>query len=214
MLILGICGASGSGKSTLAEHVRDALSCSCRIIGLDCYYHNFPELSYEERCKLNYDEPAIFNFEELYLDMQKLVRGERITTKGYDYVKYLRNDSPELIAPPDVLILEGIHMFYDKRLCELMNLKVYLQVDADICLLRRIQRDLLSRGRTIESVSDQYLKTVKPMYEQYIAHYISDADFAIMRGGANEKACRAIVSYLTAELAAARAGGLSCPAAE
>lgn len=214
MLILGICGASGSGKSTLAEHVKEALSCSCRIIGLDCYYHNFPELSYEERCKLNYDEPAIFNFDELYLDVQKLVRGELITTKGYDFVQYLRNDSPELISPPDVLILEGIHMFYDKRLCELMNLKVYLQVDADICLLRRIRRDLLSRGRTIESVSDQYLKTVKPMYEQYIAHYISDADFAIMRGGANEKARTAIVSYLNAELAAAKARSLSGASAE
>ena len=209
MLILGICGASGSGKSTLAENVKKGLSCSCVIIGQDCYYKNFPELPYEERVKLNYDEPSIFDFEEMRADMETLIRGESIPAKAYDYVNYLRAESTGTIDPPDVLILEGIHMFHDKQLCALMNLKVYLEVDTDICLLRRIRRDIVNRGRSIDSIADQYLKTVKPMYEKYIAKYIADADFAIMRGGENRKACSAIISYLNAELAAGHSGNES-----
>ncbi len=205
MIIVGICGASGSGKSTLAKRIRDSLACSCVIIGQDCYYRSFPELPFEKRVKLNYDEPAIFNFDELCEDVQKMERGEAITTKGYDYTNHLRADSPDIIIqPPEVLILEGIHMFYDKRLCDLMSLKVYLHVDVDICLLRRIKRDIKARGRTIDNIAMQYMETVKPMYEKYIANYINDADFAVMRGGKNKMAIDAISAYLTTKVLAER----------
>ncbi len=205
MITVGICGASGSGKSTLAKRIRDSLACSCAIIGQDCYYRSFPELPFEKRVKLNYDEPAIFNFDELYEDVRQMERGEPITTKGYDYTNHLRADSPEiLIQPPEVLILEGIHMFYDKRLCDMMALKVYLNVDVDICLLRRIKRDIKVRGRTIDNISAQYMETVKPMYEKYIANYINDADFAVMRGGKNKMAIDAISAYLTTKVLAER----------
>ena len=204
MVIVGICGASGSGKSTLAKRIRESLSCSCLIIGQDCYYRNHPELTFEQRTKLNYDEPAIFDFDEMYEDVARLARGEAITRKGYDYAKHLRADPGDRIVPPDVLILEGIHMFYDTRLTDLMALKVYMHVDTDVCLLRRIKRDMKARGRSIDSVSEQYLATVKPMYEKYVCNYIKDADFAVMRGGKNGPAIDAISAYLTTRLLAER----------
>ena len=204
MIIVGVCGASGSGKSTLAARIRDSLSCSCHIIGQDCYYRSFPELPFEMRAKLNFDEPAIFDFDELLADVQSLGRGQPVTAKGYDYANHLRADSSCLIQPPEVLILEGIHMFYDKRLCDMMALKVFLHVDVDICLLRRIKRDIKARGRTIDNIAGQYLETVKPMYEKYIVNYINDADFAVMRGGKNRMAIDAIAAYLTTKLLAER----------
>jgi uridine kinase len=205
MIIVGICGASGSGKSTLAKRIKDSLACSCTIIGQDCYYRNFPNLPFSERIKLNYDEPGIFDFDELLADIDLLESGQPITTKGYDYVNYERADKPDvMIAPPEVLVLEGIHMFYDKRLCERMSLKVYLHVDVDICLLRRIKRDIKARGRSIDNIAEQYVETVKPVYEKYIANYINDADFAVMRGGKNKMAIDAISAYLTTKVLAER----------
>lgn len=214
MLIVGICGASGSGKSTLAARIRDSLSCSCHVMGQDGYYRSFPELSFAERARTNYDEPSIFDYDEMLRDVQALARGEAITTKAYDYAQHLRADKPDLIDPPDVLILEGIHMFRDRRLCEMMVLKVFLQVDADICLLRRIRRDIKQRGRTIDNIAAQYLETVKPMYEKYISKYIDDADFAVMRGGKNRMAIDAISAYLTTRLLAERLEGMDPSAAE
>ena len=205
MIIVGICGASGSGKSTLAKRIKDSLACSCTIIGQDCYYRDFPDLPFSERLKLNYDEPGIFDFDELLADIDLLECGKPITTKGYDYVNYQRADTPDvLITPPEVLVLEGIHMFFDKRLCERMSLKVYLHVDVDICLLRRIKRDIKARGRSIDNIADQYVETVKPVYEKYIANYINDADFAVMRGGKNKMAIDAISAYLTTKVLAER----------
>ena len=202
MIIVGVCGASGSGKSTLAKRIRDSLSCNCTIIGQDCYYHNFSELPFEERVHLNYDEPSIFDYDELLHDVDLLQSGQPITKKGYDYTHHLRADSEELIAPPDVLILEGIHIFHDPRLLDRMSLKVYMHVDIDVCLLRRIRRDLKSRGRTIDNITEQYLETVKPMYEKHIANYIKVADFAIMRGGKNNMAIDCISAYLTTKVLA------------
>jgi len=207
LIIVGICGASGSGKSTLAKRIADSLACTCTIIGQDCYYRNFPDLPFEKRIKLNYDEPEIFDFEEMFRDVEKLLHGEPITTKGYDYTNYLRADSPDvLIQPPEVLILEGIHMFYDKRICDLVSLKVYLHVDVDVCLLRRIKRDIKVRGRNIDNIAEQYMETVKPVYEKYIEGYINDADFAVMRGGKNKMAIDAISAYLTTKVLAERFG--------
>ena len=219
MIIVGICGASGSGKSTLAREIRDSLTCSAVIIGQDCYYKNhahlpFEErvrinydknhahLPFEERVRINYDEPAIFDYDEMLRDVEALAAGRPITRKGYDYANHMRADTDEQIAPPDVLILEGIHMFHDPRMTRAMSLKVYMHVDKDICLLRRIKRDIRARGRSIENISEQYLATVKPMYEQYISKYIDDADFAVMRGGKNRMAIDAISAYISAKLLA------------
>ena len=141
MIIVGVCGASGSGKSTLAKRIQDSLSCTCTVIGQDCYYRSYPHLPFEDRQRLNYDEPAIFDFDEMLDDVHALSAGKPVTVKAYDYAHHLRADRPEeWIQPPEVLILEGIHMFFDKRLCDLMALKVYLLVDnrTNMCLVLTI----------------------------------------------------------------------------
>jgi uridine kinase len=184
VLFIGICGASGSGKTTLAEELCKAVGIEkTYIINQDSYYQDNRELSYEQRCKLNYDEPSIFEHQELYNDVVELLSGKPIYKKDYDFATHTRNDSRTFIEPVDLLILEGIHAFYDERLCDLMFLKLYINVEPDICLLRRINRDILERQRSIESISKQYLSTVKPMYDKYIRNYIQSADVIVTRGG-------------------------------
>ena len=200
MIFIGICGASGSGKSTLAQSLSDKLGSRCYVLQQDCYYRDHSHLSFEERTQLNYDEPSIFNHDELLADVQRLLDGQPITRKGYNYAEHRRADTDELITPPDVLILEGIHCFHDSRLLDLMYLKLYMNVDADICLLRRIERDITERGRSIDSISDQYRRTVRPMFEQYIRNYISLADVIVARGGNNARIVEILAGYVSDEL--------------
>ena len=128
------------------------------------------------------------------------MNGQPITRKGYDYANHRRADTEEIISPPDVLILEGIHCFHDERLLQLMYLKLYMNVDADICLLRRIERDIMERGRSIDSISDQYRTTVRPMFEQYIRNYINLADVIVARGGKNARIVEILAGYVSDEL--------------
>lgn len=147
MLFIGICGASGSGKSTLAEELATMVNKSILIINQDAYYKDHPDLSFEERCLLNYDEPSIFDHDQLLEDVQNLLEGRRVSKKRYDYSHHCRADVPgEYLEPHDVIIVEGIHAFYDARLRTMMDLKLYMHVESDICLLRRIQRDINERG--------------------------------------------------------------------
>ena len=201
MLIIGICGASGSGKSTLAEELCKAIGEGCTVINHDSYYRNHPHLSFEERCLLNYDEPDIFDHDLFLEDMKLLLDGKPITKKQYDYANHCRADSDELIYPSKVLIVEGIHVFYDKRLCELMFLKLYMSVEPDVCLLRRIARDINERGRNIDSISMQYLTTVKPMFDKHIRNYIELADVIVAHGGRNARIVSILAGYVRHELA-------------
>ena len=200
MLFIGICGASGSGKSTLAEELSKAVGANCYVINQDAYYKDHSHLSFEERCLLNYDEPEIFDHDLLLEDISRLLEGQPITRKGYDYSQHRRADSDELIYPCDVMILEGIHSFYDERLCELMYLKLYMSVEPDICLLRRIQRDITERGRAIDNISIQYLSTVKPMYDKYIRNYIHQADVIVAHGGKNARIVDILAGYVRDEV--------------
>ena len=200
MIFIGICGASGSGKSTLADSLAAALGDRCFVLQQDCYYKDHSHLPFEERCRLNYDEPSIFDHDALLADVQALMNGHSITRKGYDYANHRRADTDELITPPDVLILEGIHCFHDERLLKLMYLKLYMNVDADICLLRRIERDIIERGRSIDSISDQYRRTVRPMFEQYIRNYVNLADVIVARGGKNARIVEILAGYVSDEL--------------
>lgn len=200
MIFIGICGASGSGKSTLAQSLADVLGARCYVLQQDCYYRDHSHLPFEERTTLNYDEPSIFDHDQLLQDVQALMNGQSITRKGYDYANHRRADSDELIAPPDVLILEGIHCFHDPRLLQLMYLKLYMNVDADICLLRRIERDIKERGRSIDSISTQYRMTVRPMFEEYIRGYINLADVIVARGGKNARIVDILAGYVSDEL--------------
>ena len=202
MLFIGICGASGSGKSTLAaELVRD-MGVESIVLNQDAYYLDHPDLTFEERVKLNYDEPCIFDHDLLYHDVCTLLEGKPITRKAYDFSQHRRSDTSDVITPGNakVLIVEGIHSFYDRRLLDKMFLKLYINVEPDICLLRRIQRDIKDRGRQIDNIADQYLSTVKPMYDRYIRNYIHDADVVVMKGGKNTRIVPILAGYLQSTL--------------
>ena len=197
MLVIGICGASGSGKSTLASELKQKLNGTTLLLNQDAYYRDHAYLPFEERVKINYDEPDVFEHDELLYDIHCLLQGKPITKKAYDYAHHCRADLPnELIPPPDTVIIEGIHAFHDERLRELMDFKLYVSVDPDICLLRRIKRDIVERGRDILGIEEQYLSTVKPMYEKYIRAYVNYADIIVARGGKNAKISDMIASYI------------------
>ena len=166
----------------------------------DAYYRDHSDLMYEERVLLNYDKPDIFEHDLVLADVEKLLAGECITQKKYDYSQHRRADTDQWIKPPEVLILEGIHVFHDSRLCELMFLKLYMKVEPDICLLRRITRDINERARSIDSISAQYLTTVKPMYDQYIRNYIDLADVIVAHGGRNARIVEILAGYVRHEL--------------
>ena len=201
MLFIGICGASGSGKSTLAEELARMVNKSILIINQDAYYYDHPDMSFEERCKLNYDEPSIFDHDLLLEDVRALLSGQRVLRKRYDYTAHRRApQAEEYLEPHDVIVVEGIHAFYDERLRDMMDLKLFVRVDSDICLLRRIQRDINERGRSIDNISTQYLTTVKPMFDQYIRNYEQYADVIVARGGKNAKITEILAGYVNNDL--------------
>ncbi len=202
MLFIGICGASGSGKSTLAHDLEERLGADrCLVLQQDAYYRDHSHLTFEQRTMLNYDEPDIFDHDLLLEDVQQLLRGGGITRKAYNYSEHVRDDRPEeILLPRDVLILEGIHCFRDKRLTDLMFLKLFVRVDPDICLLRRIERDIVERGRDIRGIGEQYLNSVRPMYERYIRNYVNDADLIVANGGKNARVVEILAGYLQDEL--------------
>ena len=207
MLFIGICGASGSGKSTLANELATMVNRSILIINQDAYYYDHPDMSFEDRCLLNYDEPSIFDHDLLLEDVSKLLDGQRVPRKKYDYTAHRRADVPgEYLEPHDVIIVEGIHAFYDERLRELMDLKLFVHVDQDICLLQRIQRDINERGRAIDNISMQYMTTVRPMFEQYIRNYEKYADVIVVGGGKNAKITEVLAGYINNDLHLYRGG--------
>ena len=196
MLFIGICGASGSGKTTLARELVRSLGAKCLVINQDAYYIDHPDLSFDERAQLNYDEPGIFDHDSLLQDVTELMQGRPVTRKAYDFTQHRRDDGKDLLEPPQVLILEGIHAFYDSRLYDKMFLRLYINVEADICLLRRMNRDMKERDRSLDSVTAQYLATVKPMYDKYIRNYGALADVIVTRGGKNARIVEILAGYL------------------
>ena len=201
MIFIGICGASGSGKSTLARELVKQLGVKCLVLNQDAYYFDHPDMTDEERENFNYDEPASFDHDLILADVESLMAGQKTPRRGYDFSHHRRSDPDEMMEVPDVLIIEGIHTFHDKRLCDKMLLKIYVQVDPDVCLLRRIKRDMRDRGRNIEGIYKQYLNTVKPMYEKHIRHYADDADVIVMQGGKNAKIVGILAGYVQNQLA-------------
>ena len=200
MLFIGICGASGSGKTTLARELVRDIGAESVVLNQDAYYTDHSDLSFEERTHLNYDEPGIFDHDLLYQDVCDLMAGKPITRKAYDFSQHRRADTTEIVYPAPVLILEGIHAFHDPRLMEKMFLKLYISVEPDICLLRRIRRDIKDRGRQIDNIAEQYLTTVKPMYDRWIRNYIHDADVVVMKGGKNTRIVPILAGYLQSTL--------------
>ena len=166
------------------------------LLKQDSYYKDHPDMDFAQRERINYDEPDAFEHEQLRADLQALREGRSITRKGYDYKLHRRCDSTELIRPADVVLLEGIHVFYDPEVRDLLDFKIFIQVDPDICLLRRVQRDIVERARHVDSVARQYLETVKPMFERYIRNYVEYADLIVARGGKNARIVDILAFYI------------------
>lgn len=196
-LIIGIAGGSGSGKSTVAKNVADSLNTlSVAFIDMDAYYRNFTALSLEERRHLNWDHPDAFDYDLLTQHLAQLAARETIEKPVYDFVTHLRSDETATVQSSDVIVIDGILLFVDERVRDLCDVKVFVDADADIRLIRRIQRDLSTRGRPLGEIIDQYLSTVQPMHLQFVEPSKRYADIIVPRGGHNSIAIEMIVAKI------------------
>ena len=196
-IIIGIAGGTGSGKTTLTARLRDHFGeDEVSVINHDSYYKRHDELPYEERCKLNYDHPDSFDTALLVEHLQALRRGESVEVPVYNYAIHNRSDKTVTVHPAPVIIVEGILIFASPELGELRDLKVVVDTDADVRILRRIVRDVKARGRTLDSVVTQYLTTVKPMHEQFVEPSKRKADLIVPEGGRNEAALDMLIKWV------------------
>ena len=200
VMIIGVAGGTGSGKTTLAENIARAFGDRVAVITHDSYYRAQNDMSYEERCKQNYDHPDAFETDLLCEHLDALARGEAIDMPVYDYTVYNRSSRTERVEPRAVVILEGILIFCDERLREKMDLKIFVDTDADERILRRIARETKERGRSLDSVIDQYLTTVKPMHDAFVEPYKRYADIIVPGGGSNPAALDMIITRVNKQL--------------
>ena len=204
-LIIGIAGGSGSGKSTVASNVAELLTTSSvAFIDMDAYYKNFPELTLEQRRQLNWDHPDAFDYDLLCRHLEALSRRQAIEKPEYDFVTHLRRPQTISIDPADVVVIDGILLFVDDHVRDLCDVKVFVDADADIRLIRRLQRDTRDRGRPLDEVIDQYLSTVQPMHLQFVEPSKRYADVIVPRGGHNAIAIEMIVAKIQRRLQARR----------
>lgn len=193
-MIIGIAGASGSGKTTIANKIYSALHKDAVLITHDSYYKNHPHLNLEGRASMNFDHPDSLETDLLIEHLKKLRNGEIIEQPQYDFTIHQRKDEMIEVHPVSVILIEGILIYTDSRLRDLMDIKVFVDTDTDICLLRRIKRDVENRGRTLRSVMDQYINTVKLMYHEFVEPSKRYADIIIPEGGYNEVANGIIIT--------------------
>ena len=185
ILVIGIAGGSGSGKTTLVRNLTEKFSGQITVISHDNYYKRHDEMTYEERCQLNYDEPAAFETDLMVRQLQQLRRGEAIDCPVYDFTVHNRSDEVTRIVPSRVILVEGILIFADPELRKLMDIRIFVDTDADIRICRRMKRDVNKRGRSLESVIWQYQQTVKPMHEKYVEPSKKHAHIVVPEGGKN-----------------------------
>ena len=185
ILVIGIAGGSGSGKTTLMKNLVEKFQGSVTVVSHDNYYKRHDELTYEERCLLNYDEPGAFDTDLMVSQLDQLRHGQAIDCPVYDFTIHNRSDETVRIVPERVIIVEGILIFEPQALRELMDIRIFVDTDADIRLCRRIKRDVNKRGRSLESVLSQYQQTVKPMHEKYVEPSKKYANIVVPEGGKN-----------------------------
>jgi len=181
-VIIGIAGGTGSGKTTLAGEIQKRFGGRIPVISHDSYYRVQDHLAAEERVKVNYDEPAAFETELLTEHLRRLKAGETVHIPKYDYTRHTRARETEEIVPCGVILLEGILIFSDPELLDLLDIKIYVDTEADIRILRRVKRDMAERGRSFDSINDQYLTTVRKMHERYVEPTKWSADIIIPNG--------------------------------
>lgn len=200
VLVVGIAGGTGSGKTTIIEKLVEHFGSDVTVISHDSYYKPHHELTYEERTHLNYDHPDSLETDLMVKHIKELKKGNAIQCPVYDFSIHDRVEETKTISPSRVLIAEGILIFRDKRLCDEMDIKIFVDTDADVRILRRIQRDFRERGRSLESVISQYLTTVKPMHEIYVEPSKKNADIIIPEGGYNLVALDMVMERVRAHL--------------
>ncbi len=193
IMVIGMAGGTGSGKTTLAHKIGEAFGDNVVMLCHDYYYKANKELTYEERTQLNYDHPNAFETELLIEHVKQLKQGQTVHHPVYSFVEHTREAETVEVKPAKVIIVEGILIFENKELCDLFDIKVFVDTDADVRILRRLVRDVQDRGRDLDSVISQYLNTVKPMHEQFVDPSKKRADVIIPEGGHNSVALEMIL---------------------
>ena len=200
VLVIGIAGGTGSGKTTLLKRLVEHFSGRVTVLSHDNYYKCRDDLSFEERCKLNYDEPDAMDTSLMVYHLEQLRRGEAVECPVYDFAAHNRSKETVCLTPRPVIIVEGILIFENKPLRDLMDIKIFVDTDADVRLCRRIKRDVNKRGRSLESVLEQYQATVKPMHEKYVEPTKKYADVVVPIGGKNPVALDMIIGHIQRHL--------------
>ena len=188
VIVIGIAGGTGSGKSTLVKKIKEEFHDRTTIMSHDFYYKQHNDITFEQRKKLNYDHPESFDTDLMIEHIRELASGREIQRPVYDFTIHNRVDDTVTVKPAKVIIVEGILIFENKELRDMFDIKLFIDTDADVRIIRRILRDVSERGRTLESVVNQYLTTVKPMHEQFVEPYKKYADIIIPEGGHNQVA--------------------------
>jgi uridine kinase len=202
-LIIGIAGGTGSGKSTLAQRIAGALpSARVSFIDMDAYYRDHRHLSMEERRRINWDHPDAFDITLLASHLELLARGEPIDKPVYDFTQHARAARTVRVEPADVIVIDGILLLVDERVRDACDVKVFVETEADVRLIRRIRRDMAVRGRPLEEILEQYLTTVQPMHDQFVEPSKRWADLIIPRGGENPVALEVLIASITRRLEA------------
>ena len=199
-LIIGIAGGSGSGKTTLTNQIASQFTEQVTIIKHDNYYKAHDDMDYDERSRLNYAHPNAFETDLMIKHLKALKQGESIECPVYDFTVHNRSKDTITIIPNKVIIVEGILIFENKELCDLMDLRIFVDTDADLRIIRRIKRDVLERARSLESVMNQYMDTVKPMHEQYVEPSKRNANIIVPENAYNQPAMEIIQNHIKSYL--------------
>lgn len=195
-LIIGIAGGTGSGKTTITRKIAAVFGDDVSIVYHDNYYKSNDDLTYEERVSLNYDHPDAFDTKLMIDQLDALQRGESVECPTYDFTLHTRAKETIEIKPARIIVVEGILVLSDPELCNRMDIKIFVDTDADVRILRRILRDVNERGRALDSVISQYLTTVKPMHEQFVEPSKKRADIIIPEGGENRVALNMVIEQI------------------
>lgn len=196
ILVIGIAGGTASGKTTLMKNLINEFGGQVTVLSHDNYYKRHDDMPFEERCKLNYDEPAAFDTSLMVYHLDQLRHGYSVECPVYDFTVHNRSDETIRLVPCRVIIVEGILIFENEDLRNLMDIKIFVDTDADIRLCRRIKRDVNKRGRSLESVLEQYKNTVKPMHDRYVEPSKKHADLVVPEGGKNQVALSMIIGHI------------------
>lgn len=200
VLVIGIAGGSGSGKTTLTNQIAAAFPDEITVINHDNYYKAHDDMTYEERSRLNYDHPNSFDTDLMIEHLKLLKSGKSVECPIYDYTIHNRSKNTLTIMPSQVIIVEGILIFENQALCEQMDIRVYVDTDADLRIIRRIRRDVMERARSLDSVINQYMDTVKPMHEQFVEPSKKNASIIVPEGGYNPVAMEMILNHIRSHL--------------